>query len=97
MFPVLFGGGRLGRGEEQGRLLAGAEEQKRLVGIKEMSTLRAGDLVKRALLRLFQQVGARGGVYDEPRIGAEGCSTAGAGQVGGLREGRGHGLSSRFL
>ncbi len=44
------------------------------------------------LLDLFQQVGALGGVHDEPEFGAEVRSAAGAIQFGGLLEGVGYGL-----
>jgi hypothetical protein len=53
--------------------------------------MRANHLVQRPGLDFFEQVGALGGVHDEPDGGLEGLSAAGAGQLLGLLEGSGHG------
>jgi hypothetical protein len=59
--------------------------------------MRANHLVQRPGLDFFEQVGALGGVHDEPDGGLEGLSAARAGQGEGLSERSGHdGLLIRF-
>jgi len=53
--------------------------------------MRAGNLVQRPGLDFFEQVGALGGVHDEPDFRLEGLSAARAGQGEGLSERSGHG------
>jgi hypothetical protein len=53
--------------------------------------MRANYLVQRPGLDFFEQVGALGGVHDEPDFRLEGLPAAGAGQLLGLLERSGHG------
>jgi hypothetical protein len=103
LFLVLFGGRALGRGEEYPHpwpliIPEGGSRWERRV-IQQQGrvyfclklAMRANHLVQRPGLDFFEQVGALGGVHDEPDGGLEGLSAARAGQGEGLSERSGHG------